>query len=126
MSRIRDKDTGPEMIVRRTAHRLGLRFRLYDKRLPGRPDLSFPKWRTAIFVNGCFWHHHAGCRRGTTPKSNTDFWADKLRANVARDNANYARLTDMGWRPLVLWECECRSAPFAENKLRDWFSNQSN
>jgi DNA mismatch endonuclease, patch repair protein len=105
MSGIRGKHTTPEMLVRSAAHRMGLRFRLHGK-LPGRPDLVLPKWNTVIFVNGCFWHQHRGCKRAALPKSRIDFWRTKMERNVQRDNANYSRLAEMGWRIVVVWECE--------------------
>jgi DNA mismatch endonuclease, patch repair protein len=106
MSAVRGKNTTPELLVRSAAHRLGLRFRLHAARLPGRPDLIFPKWKTVIFVNGCFWHGHDGCNRAKLPKSRVAFWRRKLEQNVRRDAANYARVAEMGWRVVVLWECE--------------------
>jgi DNA mismatch endonuclease (patch repair protein) len=106
MGAVRGKNTKPEILVRSAAHRLGLRFRLHSARLPGRPDLVFRKWKTVVFVNGCFWHGHEGCGRATLPKSRTAFWRKKLGRNVRRDAANYARLVEMGWRAVILWECE--------------------
>ena len=105
MRAVRGKHTKPEMAVRRAAHALGLRYRLFRGDLPGRPDLTFPKWRTVLFVNGCFWHQHAGCSRSRLPKTNTQFWNLKLQRNVARDQTNYELLEERGWRVLVLWEC---------------------
>lgn len=106
MRAVRGKDTKPELAVRRTAHRLGLRFRLFRRDLPGRPDLTFSKWRTVVFVNGCFWHQHSDCPRSKLPKVNNEFWKVKLKRNVVRDQENYARLIQQGWRTLVIWECE--------------------
>src|SRR5882724_1435559 len=105
MSAIRGKHTAPEMVIRSAAHRMGLRFRLHGK-LPGRPDLVFPKWKTVIFVNGCFWHQHRGCKRAALPKSRIEFWRTKMGRNMQRDQANYSRLAEMGWRVVILWECE--------------------
>lgn len=99
------RDTKPEIALRRRLHRLGLRYRIADRRLPGSPDLVFPRWRTAVFVNGCYWHHHLGCRRATLPKSNTDFWVDKFRANRRRDRRKVRDLIAAGWRVGVVWEC---------------------
>ena len=121
MSGVRGKDTAPEMLVRRAAHALGLRFRLHDRRLPGRPDLVFPRWRSVVFVNGCFWHRHAGCRRATLPKSNIPFWAEKIDANAARDAASYAALAEAGWRVLIVWECEVRTLSQATTRLTGHF-----
>ncbi|MBP0579593.1 DNA mismatch endonuclease Vsr [Labrys sp. LIt4] len=106
MSRIKGKDTRPELAVRRAAHTLGYRFRLHRRDLPGSPDLVFPGRRKVIFVHGCYWHRHPGCRFATTPGSNVEFWTDKFNRNIARDAAAIAALEGQGWRPLVLWECE--------------------
>ena len=106
MAKIKGKDTGPELRVRKAAHALGLRFRLHRSDLPGKPDLVFPKFRLALFVHGCFWHQHAGCRRASMPKSRTDYWEAKLRRNVERDALNASALKLMGWRSVVIWECE--------------------
>lgn len=122
MRSIAGKNTAPEIIVRRAAHRLGLRFRKHDSKLPGRPDLVLAKWRTVIFVNGCFWHRHPGCRRTTIPKSNVEFWVKKFGANTARDVRNYAMLADQGWRVVVLWQCEVRTVEIATEMLRPYFS----
>ena len=99
------RDTGPELALRRRLHRLGLRYRIADRTLPGSPDLSFPKWHAVVFVNGCYWHHHPGCRRATVPKTNTDFWLAKFRANGQRDRRKVVELLAMGWRVGVVWEC---------------------
>src|SRR5438045_1046286 len=104
MSGIRGKDTGPERIVRSAAHRLGLRFRLHVRTLPGRPDLVFPKYRTVILVHGCFWHRH-GCGLAAVPQTRTDFWMAKFAANVERDRNTRLRLEEEGWRVLEVWEC---------------------
>lgn len=106
MARIRGKSTKPELIVRRTAHQLGYRFRLHRKQLPGTPDLSFPRLRLAVFVNGCFWHRHPNCRYAYTPKSNIDFWTRKFSNNIQRDIRVKEQLESMGWRIAVIWECE--------------------
>jgi DNA mismatch endonuclease, patch repair protein len=108
MRRVRSADTKPELIVRGAMHRLGYRFRKHRKDLPGNPDAAFPSRRKAVFVHGCFWHRHdcpAGCR---LPKSRVDFWQPKLERNAQRDSENLARLSNMGWRALVVWECETR------------------
>ncbi len=106
MSRVRGKDTKPEMLVRRLLHRLGYRFLLHRRDLPGTPDLVFPSRRAALFVHGCFWHRHEGCRRATTPKTRVEFWQAKFRRNVERDGANYALLEIAGWKVILVWECE--------------------
>ena len=110
MAGIRGRDTAPERAVRRVAHRMGLRFRLHRKDLPGRPDLVFPRHRLAVFVHGCFWHRHEGCRYAYTPKSRVAFWTRKFAGNVARDRRNEDALRDLGWRVLIVWECEARDA----------------
>jgi DNA mismatch endonuclease (patch repair protein) len=109
MAGIGGKNTKPEMRVRRYLHRHGLRFRLHDKKLPGRPDLVFPRYRTAVFVHGCFWHQHPGCRFAYMPSSNEDFWRAKLNRNVTRDAEKQAELVGAGWRVLTVWECETGS-----------------
>jgi len=108
MSMIHGKDTKPEEKVRKYLFAQGFRYRKNDKRLPGKPDIVLPKYHTVIFVNGCFWHCHEGCRYYVFPKSNTKFWEKKLGGNVRRDKANYGKLKAMGWRVLVVWECEIR------------------
>ena len=121
MSAVRGKNTAPEILVRKAAHRLGLRFRIHDRRLPGRPDLVLPKWKTVVFVNGCFWHRHPGCKKTTTPKSNAAFWRQKFRENVQRDDKNYALLTGLGWRIIILWQCEVLTLEMASDALRRLF-----
>jgi DNA mismatch endonuclease (patch repair protein) len=106
MARIKGSDTGPELRTRKVAHAIGLRFRLNRRDLPGRPDLVFPKHRVALFVHGCFWHQHPGCRRASRPKSRTDYWEPKLRRNVERDALTAPALEKLGWRTVVIWECE--------------------
>lgn len=106
MSKVQDSDTRPEWILRSALHRLGFRFRLKNKHLPGRPDLVFPKYRTAVFVHGCFWHRHSGCKNASIPKTNHGFWLNKLDENVARDKRASSALTKQGWRVLVVWECQ--------------------
>ncbi len=109
MASIRSKDTKPELSLRRELHRLGLRYTLGNKKLPGKPDLVFPRHRAVIFVHGCFWHRHAGCPICTTPKSNTPFWQEKFDRNVARDARVTSELQARGWRVLVAWECGLQS-----------------
>lgn len=117
MAGIRGRDTTPERAVRRIAHRMGLRFRLHRKDLPGRPDLVFPKHRLAVFVHGCFWHRHQGCKYAYSPKSRVTFWTQKFAANVARDQRQEAALRALGWQVLVIWECESRDARALEARL---------
>ena len=117
MSRIKGWITKPEIIVRSMLHRMGYRFRLHRKDLPGKPDIVLPKHNTVIFVHGCFWHRHPGCRYATTPKSNTEFWQKKFDRNVARDKQNQATLKATGWRVLVVWECELRDLDTLAERL---------
>lgn len=107
MSRVRGRDTTPEMLVRRGLHARGLRYRLHDPKLPGRPDLVFPKYRAALFVHGCFWHAH-GCALSKLPATREDFWKKKLEGNAARDRRTINTLRADGWRVLVIWECALR------------------
>lgn len=108
MSGIRAKDTRPEMLVRRELHRLGFRFRLHDPRLPGKPDLVLRKHSAVIFVHGCYWHRHEGCRYATTPATRREFWLTKFEANVQRDRREQESLRAAGWRVFVVWECALR------------------
>lgn len=108
MSRIRSRDTRPELRVRRAAHRLGLRFRLHRRDLPGTPDLVFPGRRKAVFVHGCFWHSHSGCKYAYKPKSNVEFWQNKIQKNVDRDIRAKRELEAGGWDVIVIWECETK------------------
>ncbi|MFT8705088.1 very short patch repair endonuclease [Bifidobacterium aquikefiricola] len=114
MSRIRGRDTKPEIMVRRYLFSRGLRFRKNDPRYPGKPDVVLPKYHTAIFINGCFWHHHQGCRYATTPKSNVEFWTQKFLRNQHRDTAEVTALTQLGWHVIVVWECELKKPVCAE------------
>ena len=108
MSAIKGRDTKPEILLRKLLHSLGYRFRIQRKDLPGRPDIVLPRYKTAIFVNGCFWHRHEGCRFASTPSSNSEFWQKKFAANVERDARNYAALKALGWNVLIIWECEVK------------------
>lgn len=109
MARIRGKDTVPEMVVRRLVHRMGHRFRLHRKDLPGSPDLVFPALRKIVFVHGCYWHGHE-CRLGRLPKSNVSFWAEKIEKNQARDTRNVTELEISGWSVLVVWQCQIKDS----------------
>jgi DNA mismatch endonuclease, patch repair protein len=109
MSAIRGTNTAPEIAVRRFLHSRGLRYRLHVRGLPGTPDLVLPKFKAAIFIHGCFWHQHAGCRYAYQPKSNRAFWRNKLDGNVRRDKATLGRLRRMGWRVTVFWECDVKN-----------------
>jgi DNA mismatch endonuclease (patch repair protein) len=118
MSRIRGKDTRPELLVRSLLHRMGYRFRLNRKDVPGKPDLVLPKYRTAIYVHGCFWHRHAGCHLAYTPKSNLDFWSKKFARNVERDAEVAAKLKSSGWNQITIWECDLGDLSKVEGRLR--------
>lgn len=125
MSKIRGRDTQPELRVRKTAHRLGLRFRLHRRDLPGTPDLSFPARRKAVFVNGCFWHSHSGCKFASRPKSNVEFWQKKLQTNIDRDVRVTQELRALGWDVVVIWECETTDDDRLVDILNDRLLNAS-
>ena len=108
MSRIKGKNTKPEMIVRSMLHKMGYRFRLHRKDLPGNPDIVLPKYKTVIFVNGCFWHRHEGCKYAYMPKSRVDFWQKKFSDTIKRDRKNKADLESAGWKIIVIWECQTK------------------
>jgi len=114
MSRIRSTETKPEERVRKYLFSKGFRYRKNDKRLPGKPDIVLPKYRAVIFINGCFWHCHKGCSRANVPKSNLEYWKVKLENNVRRDLEEYQRLAELGWRVLIVWECELNKKVFSE------------
>ena len=116
MSRIRSKDTKPEMLVRRYLHRLGFRYRLHVKDLPCKPDIVLPKYKTVIFVHGCFWHGHEGCKYYTVPKTRTEWWLNKIGYNILKDSLAQDKLKALGWRTITVWECELKK-PLAEQTL---------
>lgn len=118
MSRIGSKDTQPELIVRRLLTEMGLRYRLHRRDLPGKPDIVFGPRRLVLFVHGCFWHRHRGCRMASTPSANAAFWQTKLDANMARDRRNTAALKRAGWRVAVIWECETRQPERLARRLQ--------
>lgn len=121
MRSVHSENTGPEMLVRSAAHALGLRFRLHDKKLPGKPDMVLARWRTVIFVNGCYWHRHKGCRKASSPKSNIEFWNKKFDTNVERDKRNYRKLERAGWRVIVIWQCEVKTKADAKKVVAHHF-----
>ena len=122
MSRIRGQDTAPELAVRRTAHRLGLRFRIHRSDLPGKPDLVFPRHNLVLFVHGCFWHCHRNCKAASMPKSRRSYWRNKLARNVERDKANAAKLRKLGWRVHTVWECQAKDPGRLERMLKRKFA----
>jgi DNA mismatch endonuclease (patch repair protein) len=117
MSRIRGKDTKPEILVRKGLHARGFRFRLQNRKLPGTPDIVLSKWGVAIMVNGCFWHGHKGCRYATRPKANTEFWDAKIVRNRHRDEVTAAHLEALGWTVITIWECELKGKDAVEARL---------
>lgn len=127
MSRIKGKNTKPEELVRKYLFSQGFRYRKNDKRLPGSPDIVLPKYKTVIFVNGCFWHGHEGCKHFVWPKSNEEFWKNKIETNIARDKKKTQVLEELGWRVIVVWECELKKATINETfkKLIDELSESS-
>jgi DNA mismatch endonuclease (patch repair protein) len=121
MAQIRSKNTKPELAVRRAAHAMGLRFRLHGADLPGKPDLVFRRWKTVVFVHGCFWHRHH-CERGRLPKTNADYWLKKLQRNTQRDAAALRALRRSGWRCVVIWECQAKDSFKLDGILRKRFA----
>ena len=117
MARVKSKGMKPEMAVRRLLHGLGYRYRLHKSDLPGKPDMAFPSRRKVVFVNGCFWHNHAGCPRVRIPATNREYWTAKLERNQARDERNLALLAEQGWAAMTVWECELRDMPTAAERL---------
>lgn len=120
MRSVRSKDTKPEMLVRSQLHRLGFRYRLHDKTLPGSPDLVFKSKRKVIFVHGCFWHQHVSCRHGHAPKTRLEYWLPKLQRNVERDKEAQEKLAQSGWTSLVVWECELADLRAAGQRMEDF------
>ena len=108
MRKVGRRNTAPEMILRRILHAQGFRYRLNDNSLPGSPDIVLPKYKTAIFVHGCFWHRHMGCHLASTPKDNAEFWCNKFETNIKRDAKNEKELREMGWQVIVVWQCELK------------------
>jgi len=116
MKKIKPIDSKQEIFVRKLVHSMGYRYRLHKKDLPGKPDLVFPKYRKVIFVHGCFWHGHEGCKRSTLPTTNVESWTKKITGNVERDELNYKRLEQLGWGYMVVWQCEIKASQ--KEKLR--------
>jgi DNA mismatch endonuclease (patch repair protein) len=123
MSQVRSKGTAPELALRSSLHSAGFRFRLHRKDLPGKPDIVLPKYKRVIFVHGCFWHHHEGCSKSKMPKTNVEFWQNKITANIRRDKTNQDDLAKLGWQVLVVWECDikknvCEASKQIESSLK--------
>lgn len=125
MSRIKSCNTKPELTVRSILHGMGYRFRLHRKDLPGKPDIVLPKYKVVIFVHGCFWHRHKGCKYAYNPKSRIDFWQKKFRSNVERDLKAINELIEMGWRVLIIWECKVKTPESVSGFFQRFFKNIS-
>lgn len=125
MSRVKGKNTGPELRVRKVAHSQGLRFRLHRNTLPGTPDLVFPRRRIALFVHGCFWHRHVGCRKASDPGTRPEYWSNKFASNIARDSRVIAELEELGWRVVVIWECETKDSEALSRIIQERIANSS-
>ena len=117
MSAIKSKNTKPEIKVRKVLHSMGYRFRLHRKDLPGSPDIVLPKYKTVIFVHGCFWHRHENCKYASTPKTRQEFWEAKFQENINRDKLNQENLSSKGWKIIIVWECEIKDKDFDLNRL---------
>lgn len=126
MAAIKGKDTKPEIIVRKYLFSRGLRFRVQVRKLPGTPDIVLPKYKTVIFVNGCFWHGHEGCKYFRLPKSNVDFWKEKIERNVARDTRSETELKALGWRVIRVWECEIKTVAQRDENLKRLYDRIAN
>lgn len=120
MRGVKAKNTKPEKLVRSSLHKLGYRFRIHRKDLPGKPDICLPKYRAIILVHGCFWHHHTGCKEGRLPTSNVSFWHKKIQRNIERDKENQFSLEQAGWSVMIIWECETRNLEYLESKIQNF------
>lgn len=118
MSKVKQRHTKPEIAVRKLLHRLGYRFRLHSKKLPGTPDIVLPKYKSVIFVHGCFWHQHEGCRKARRPTSNVEFWNEKLDKNIERDKRKESELKDLYWKVLTVWDCEIKDESTLIEKIK--------
>ena len=125
MSHVRGKDTKPEVMVRQYLFANGFRYRLYRKDLPGKPDIVLPKYKTVIFINGCCWHGHSGCKYATIPEANHDFWLAKISGNIERDKSNHAKLFELGWKVIEIWQCELKPK-FREQTLNNLLTELRN
>ena len=122
MSAIKSKNTKPEIAVRKVLHSMGYRFRLHGKDLPGSPDIILPKYKTVVFVHGCFWHRHENCKYATTPKTREEFWNNKFRSNIERDLEIHEKIKNLNWRSVVIWECETKNMKNLREKIIDVFN----
>ena len=120
MSAIKSKNTKPEIAVRKLLHSMGYRFRLHRKDLPGSPDIVLPKYKTVIFVHGCFWHRHENCKYASTPRTRKEFWENKFKANLKRDEEIQKKIKNIGWQSVVIWECETKNIDDLREKLIDF------
>ena len=124
MGKIKGKNTKPELLVRSMLHKMGYRFRLYRRDLPGNPDITLPKFKKVIFVHGCFWHGHENCKRSKRPTTNREFWNEKLNKNIHRDKKNTEELHDKGWETLIIWTCETKDREHLKQKLEDFLAEK--
>lgn len=124
MSRIKSRDTVPELAVRKVLYRMGYRYRLHSPTIPGKPDIVLKRYRAVIFVHGCFWHRHPGCKFAYTPKSRVEFWTKKFEANVYRDEIVKKQLSDLGWKYLIIWECATKSTETIEYLMRGFLGEK--
>lgn len=122
MSSVKQRHTKPEITVRIILHRHGFRFRLHNKKLPGTPDIVLPKYKSVIFVHGCFWHQHEGCRKARRPTSNVEFWNEKLDKNIERDSRKEAELKNSGWKVLTIWDCELKDEDLLIEKVKNFLN----
>ncbi|MES9990183.1 MAG: very short patch repair endonuclease [Candidatus Thiodiazotropha endolucinida] len=125
MSAVKGKDTSPEVRVRKALHANGYRFRLHRKDLPGKPDIVLPKYKMCIFIHGCFWHQHPGCKRATLPTTRREFWKKKFQANIKRDSQTKEQLEKLGWHVCVIWECKTKNPETLKSELEDCFLHVS-
>lgn len=122
MQSVKTRDTGPEVLIRRALHRLGYRFRLHVRELPGSPDLVFPSRRKVIFIHGCYWHGH-NCAKGKLPKSRLDYWGPKIAKNKERDARNEERLAELGWRSAIVWQCDLKNEKVVQKRLTKYLGS---
>ncbi len=119
MSKISGKETKPEMLVRKFLFSQGFRYRKNDKRFAGKPDIVLPKYKTVVFVHGCFWHHHENCKKSTLPQTNSDFWKNKIQGNIKRDKLNETKLMEIGWKVIIIWQCQIKNQTLFEQTMFD-------